>query len=253
MHKFHQIPTEKYTPLSHDKAYLFNLYDKISNFLAFNLDSNKNHKNKIAKPVRNNLDTDFYSLYPNLVPVEEIENKTKILMDYWDFISTVQNKVASLQNSKDENHKDWAIILNEVFNDQNNIIFSNGIEFCIVWGWQFENRNNYKPSIQSIKEPEKKLDNEEIPLSNAVKENEDITHENDSNPKNEVKEIEEQEIIEDIVEDNEELVIEEIFEKKYSFLEFLKWFASNYWGLLLILAALIILIFLFKSIKYNII
>ena len=65
-------------------------------------------------------------------------------MDYWEFISTVQNKVVTLQNSKDENHRDWAIILNEVFNDQNNIIFSNGIEFCIVWGWQFENRNNYQ-------------------------------------------------------------------------------------------------------------
>ena len=77
MHKFHQIPTEKYTPLSHDKAYLFNLYDKISNFLAFNLDSNKNHKNKIAKPVRNNLETDFYSLYPNLVPVEFYFNRAK--------------------------------------------------------------------------------------------------------------------------------------------------------------------------------
>ncbi|GEM55967.1 hypothetical protein B0A58_12910 [Flavobacterium branchiophilum NBRC 15030 = ATCC 35035] len=251
MIKFHQIPTEKFKPLSHDKEYLFNLYEKIANFLAINFENGKNHKNKIAKPVRNSNDTDFYAPFPNLKPIEEIENNDSIVNDYWNFIEVVNQKIELLKQAKDENHKDWAKILTEVFNDQNNIIFSNGIEFCIVWGWQFENRNNYKPSIQSIKEPEKKLYNEEIPLSNPIKENEDITHENDSNPKNEVTEIEEQEIIEDIVKDNEEVVIEEVFEKKYSFFEFLKWFASNYWGLLLILAALIILTFLYKSIKYN--
>ena len=54
-----------------------------------------------------------------------------------------------------------------------------------------------------------------------------------------------------LIEIDGEKSIEEIFEEKYSFLEFLKWFASNYWGFLLILAALIILTFLFKSIKYN--
>lgn len=267
MIKFHQIPTEKYKPLSHDKAYLFNMYDKIANFLAFNLDSDKNYKNKIAKPVRNNENTDFYSPFPNLTTLDELENKNQILHEYWLFKETIQNKIEALNQSKDENHKDWAKILEEVFDDKNNVIFSNGNEFSIIWGWEFENRKNFKPSLIDL-QPKKvdetnKYDTTEDTTEDINELNEDIIEkENVEEPTSpneplddnddEILIDEPKESIEEEIEFEEELnEIEEINPNKpNSFLEFLKWFASNYWWILLVLGALVIIVFFVKSLKY---
>jgi hypothetical protein len=245
MIKFHQIPTEKYKPLSHDKEYLFNLYEKISNFLAFNLENDKNHKNKIAKPVRNLNDTDFYAPFPNLKPIEEIENKDNIVNDYFNFIEVVNHKIEILKQAKDENHKDWAKILTEVFNEKNNFVFSNEKEFCIVWGWEFDNKINYKPNIQD-KKPSVNSNPFVSPSENFQK------NESNNNVNIEEEPFEEEPIT--IEDDIEEVIIEEIYvdepiQEKKSFLEFLKWFASTYWWLLLILSSLIIIIFLYKSTK----
>ena len=60
MHKFHQIPTDKYIPVSHENSYLFNHYDKVANFLAFNLD--KNYKNIKEKQVQNGFKYDRFSI-----------------------------------------------------------------------------------------------------------------------------------------------------------------------------------------------
>jgi len=244
MNKFHQIPTDTFVPESHDNSYLFNHYDKVANFLAFNLE--KNYKNILAKPIQNGYMFDWFSVYENLVNINEnSKEQTEIeLIKYWEFIEVIKAKINQLSFSSDENNKNWANLLTKVFNHKDNFIFPNGKDICIVWGWKFDNTKNYKPNI--ISDPNKK---EKIQINDPIDNSDSIiTEDSPENP-------EIQEFIEEI-NTFEEIVVEDVLEtekekEESSFLKFLKWFASNYWWLLLVLAALIILVFLNKTIIYN--
>ena len=242
MNKFHQIPTDKFVPISHDNSYLFTHYDKVANFLAFNLEIN--YKNILAKPVQSGYVFDWFSIYENLININE-QNSAETesgLLKYWEFIAVVNAKIQQLSNSNDENNKNWASLLTKVFNHQDNFIFSNGKDICIVWGWKFDNNEIYKPNI-------------------AKKQNHDLISEKTASIPNESVEISPQEmepvysfeepILEQIPIEKEEVIEEipideNIENEKFSFLEFLKWFASKYWWLLLILLGLTMLVAVFK-------
>lgn len=241
MNKFHQIPTDKFVPISHDNSYLFNHYDKVANFLAFNLE--KNYKNILAKPVQNGYLFDWFSVYENLVDIKEketVETETA-LMKYWEFIEVINAKIQQLSNSNDENNKNWAKLLTKVFKRQDNFIFSNGKDICIVWGWKFDNNELYKPNIATNQNldliPEKIVASIEKPLEKSVPE---------YNPTNISHDfIHEEDLIEEIVFE-EVLIDEDINHKSSGFLEFLKWFASKYWWLLLILLGIIMVVAIFQ-------
>ena len=236
MNKFHQIPTDKFIPISHDNSYLFNHYDKVANFLAFNLE--KNYKNILAKPVQNGYAFDWFSNYENLRNInEKLKSETETeLIKYWNFIDIINTKIKQLSNSNDDNDKNWAELLSKVFDHQNNFIFSNGANLCIVWGWKFDNNENYKPNFAAKVNPI-------TPITESF--NSQATQ----TPSNV---LEEARIEEPLVEDfQNEVFDEEIFEE-ISFLEFLKWIASTYWWLLWLLTALIALVFFIKSFAFEI-
>ena len=237
MNKFHQIPTDSFVPISHDNSYLFNHYDKVANFLAFNLE--KNYKNILAKPVQNGYAFDWFSNYDNLKNINELPKSASEteLLKYWEFIDVIQHKISQLSDSNDENNTNWAELLSKVFDHQNNFIFSNGTNLSIVWGWKFDNIQNYKPNfaakIDPIYQIEEPIESQPTPIPQDVLE---------------------EEFIEEPVEDEEiqpDNLDEEIKEKT-SFLEFLKWFASTYWWLLWVLTALIAFVFFIKSFAFEI-
>lgn len=236
MNKFHQIPTDTFVPISHDNSYLFNHYDKVANFLAFNLE--KNYKNILAKPVQNGYAFDWFSNYENLKNINEkpkSESESELLK-YWEFIDIINLKISQLADSNDDNNKNWAELLSKVFDHQNNFIFSNGTDLCIVWGWKFDNNQNYKPNFAAKTNPiapiAETLESQPIPTPQNILEEEYV----------------EEPVEEEIQQDNlEEEIIEET-----SFLEFLKWFASTYWWLLWLLTALIALVFFIKSFAFEI-
>lgn len=237
MNKFHQIPTDTFVPISHDNSYLFNHYDKVANFLAFNLE--KNYKNILAKPVQNGYAFDWFSNYENLKNInEQSKSESEIeLLKYWEFIDVINLKISQLSDSNDDNNKNWAELLSKVFDHQNNFIFSNGTDLCIVWGWKFDNNQNYKPNFVPKTNPispiEETFVNQPTPIPQNVLEEEYVE-----------KPVEDEEIQQDNLE-------EEIIEET-SFLEFLKWFASTYWWLLWLLTALIALVFFIKSFAFEI-
>jgi hypothetical protein len=237
MNKFHQIPTDTFVPISHDNSYLFNHYDKVANFLAFNLE--KNYKNILAKPVQNGYAFDWFSNYENLKNInEQSKSESEIeLLKYWEFIDVINLKISQLSDSNDDNNKNWAELLSKVFDHQNNFIFSNGTDLCIVWGWKFDNNQNYKPNFVPKTNPispiEETFVNQPTPIPQNVLEEEYVE-----------KPVEDEEIQQDNLE-------EEIIEET-SFLEFLKWFASKYWWLLWLLTALIAFVFFIKSFAFEI-
>lgn len=237
MNKFHQIPTDSFVPISHDNSYLFNHYDKVANFLAFNLE--KNYKNILAKPVQNGYAFDWFSNYDNLKNINELPKSASEteLLKYWEFIDVIQHKISQLSDSNDENNTNWAELLSKVFDHQNNFIFSNGTNLSIVWGWKFDNIQNYKPNfaakIDPIYQIEEPIESQPIPIPQDVLEEEFIE-----------EPVEEEEIQPDN--------LDEEIKEETSFLEFLKWFASTYWWLLWVLTALIAFVFFIKSFAFEI-
>ena len=258
MIKFHQIPTVEYKPISHEKTYLFSNYEKVFNFLKFN--SNISDYNILSKPVQTNNNIDWYSKYSNLKFIEEfsIDQKEIILIKYWSFMDSIYVEITKLKNSKEEDKLNWANILEKVFNHQNNLIFSNGDNISIIWGWEFYNNNNYKPSFNINQNV---IANNDSPI-NPIKleEIEENTFVNDKMPEQKQEEVFEEELKPDF-EDEEfyikdeyienEYIEENLIENKSSFLKFLKWFASNFWWLLFILFIVCILLLLLKNCEHQ--
>ena len=254
MNKFHHIPTDTFVPISHDNSYLFNHYERVANFLAFNLD--RNYKNILAKPVQNGYMFDWFSIYDNLANINA-KNKAEsdiILVKYWEFIELLNAKINQLSSSNDDNNKNWASLLAKVFNHKDNFIFSNGKDISIVWGWKFDNNENSKanisktpntflnPDINAVID-ETLLDREEIRKEVAGEIIEPFL-EQDNNT--------DQILVDESIQvDLEHIITHEDYIEKSSFLNFLKWFASNFWWLLLVLASLIILVFLYKTVTYS--
>jgi len=249
MNKFHQIPTDKFVPISHDNSYLFTHYDKVANFLAFNLE--KNYKNILAKPVQNGYMFDWFSAYENLKNINEKEsNDTEIgLLKYWEFIDIINAKIVKLSNSNDEDNKNWANLLTKVFNRQDNFVFSNGNDICIVWGWKFDNNEIYKPNItknpNTFLNPDRNAVSTEGVTKNANQENDTVN--NFEEPIIENTPVQEEVIDENPIQESlEDTIIEES-----NFKKFLKWFASKFWWLLWLLLLLIVFFLLLKSCNCN--
>ena len=59
-------------------------------------------------------------------------------MDY--IKKKIQEKIEGLIISKNKEEASWGQLLNAVFNDDNNIILSDGNEIVLLWGWQFKNK-----------------------------------------------------------------------------------------------------------------
>ena len=253
MIKFHQIPTIEYKPISHEKTYLFSNYEKVFNFLKFN--SNISDFNILSKPVQTINNIDWYSKYSNLKFIEEfsILEKETILQKYWSFMDSMVLEIKKLKNSKEEDKLNWANILEKVFNHHNNLIFSNGENISIIWGWEFYNNNNYIPSFHSNQNEITNIDSSNDPID--LNEGEENTFEKENLVEQKSEDILELES-EPIIEEKEEYIVEEYVQEKIvkeesSFLKFLKWFASNFWWLLFIILMICIFLLLLKNCEHQ--
>ena len=250
MHKFHQIPTDQFVPISHDNSYLFTHYDKVANFLAFNLE--KNYKNILSKPVQNGYTFEWFSGFEGLIDLKQHNKETTDfgLNKYWEFKAIIQSKIEQLAHSTHDDGKNWASLLTKVFNHQDNFIFSNGQDISIVWGWKFNNNENYKPKIadKPVKIPQTAAPVEEFKAQDDKNKEEKVTIATSS------EEIPtEEEVSQELLysEPQEEPKTLKPTQQSNSFLEFLRWFAAKYWWLLWLLTVLVAIVFFIKAYNVN--
>lgn len=240
MEKFHQISTESFKPISYDNKYLFDSYEQTANFLHLTLGTDSNgtsYKNILAKPVIEKPIVEWFSPFSGMRDVRHDESLSAFAyFKYYEFLDKINAKIEEFKRTNDSDKRNWAGILDSIFNKQDNLIFSNGEDISIVWGWEFNNNSIYRPSFA----PDKPLAVEE-----HEPEPEEVEEEIDTVPESLPVGPEPVEIVEVITEK------EPLPEKKMNFLEFLKWFASRYWWLLLVLLVLIALVFTFKSLMYS--
>lgn len=255
MNKFYEIATDHYLPLSHDNNYLFNHYDRITNFLTFNID--QQYRNLLAKPIKSGYNIEWFSIYPNLVNAQGSEHEEFAYRKYYEFLEVIKQRIENFKSQRDQDAINWAEILEKVFNEQDNFIYTNGKDISIVWGWKFENSQIYKPALQLANPPiEEEIIEENTPIVENITEpigenNEPVLEDEivEDLPIDEPKV--EEELPEEIIEKEDEFPKDESLERKPGFLEFLKWFAGTYWWFLIILLVFIVLIFVYKSFLYS--
>lgn len=132
MEKFCRFKKNDYNPVSYDSNYLFSKYDDIVSYIS---ELNKDLKFILAKPIVSDFHIDWHSKYSNLTEVKSGSNDITI---YQNKIKPVLSKANELVNNKNQEDRDWGKLLLTVFDLNNNIIFSNGSDISIVWGWKFE-------------------------------------------------------------------------------------------------------------------
>lgn len=240
MQKFYEISTDKYAPLSYENQYLHTRYEQIANLLSLYLD--KDYKYILAKPIHNGYQIEWYSPFKNLQDVRGNKGLSDFgYFQYHTFLEDLKKKINEYANSRDPDKQDWANILNQVFNSKDNIVFSNGDNISIIWGWKFDNKEIYKPNITPPLKEEPTIVPDTPPGEDVL----DETPEQKANPEEKTVEETEPEIKLPIDEPSTEP------ERENGFINFLKWFASRYAWLLILLIILTALVFTFKSLKYN--
>lgn len=257
MKLFHSTPTDSYLPLSHENGYLFVHYDKIVNFLAFNLD--RKYRHIIAKPIKNNYQIDWYSAVEGLQANHLTSNPTVANQIYWEFYHVLQEKISELAVRNDDNTKDWIALLHKVFNPTDNLIYTNGTAISIIWGWKFENNDIIRPDLSNHQMLDESKDEQElidpswkdpfIPTPQKNQEESELLEEIPDEPIEEWTNVSEEYRFSE--QDELPMIDETITEEKKrgGFLAFLKDFASKYWWLLLILLFAIVFVFFIKSLN----
>ena len=166
----HSISTGAFEPISFGTNYLYSQYDKIQSFLLKNY--GPKYKNILAKPILSGTEVNWYANFNSpLSRLSDLSEETqeKIKIEYWDAKNNISNDINALELAKEAEKKNWAKLLTEVFNDENNVILSDGTNWCLLWGWQFRNKqenylapsflpnvipkNDVVPIIENVVEP----------------------------------------------------------------------------------------------------
>ena len=141
----YSIDTSKYDPISHGSNYLYNQFDRIQSFLV--KQNADRYRNILAKPVLSNGQVLWYANYNQ--PFSRITDLSEdqqfgMKATYWQFRQQIDAEIQQLSISKEIEKQNWANLLKEVFNEDDNVILSDGQDWCLLWGWKFRNmRENY--------------------------------------------------------------------------------------------------------------
>ena len=269
MNQFYTLSTDEFVPISYDNKRLFNIYELVNNFIRTRISAT--YKYILAKPILQNHEVGWYSPYEGLSKTEDIDARRK----YFAFKDELQQHIDNLARSTDSNAHYWIGLLEKVFEQKNNILFSDGQHICVVWGWEFNNYQIQRPDVKDIDKQEEvtqeslssvppitgpfasmKEDPSQVP---ELSQEEPILPEEDKKDEEEEEDKEGEKPFKDPQEEFSEippiLYIEEEEQEVFrpnnkSFWEFLKEFATDYWWLLVILLGAIGLVFFVKSLIY---
>lgn len=245
-----------YEPISYGDNYLYQQYDKLASFLLKNY--GVEYKQILSKPVLNNGIVNWHADYNfELSRIGDLNKQTQlnIKKQYWELKNRLDNDIDTLEHSQLPEKKKWGAMLRQVFDDENNVILTDGNFWCLLWGWKFKNKSeNYlAPEFINPIQPEPEA------IADEVESEEKIVSENSEEDSVYVEPIEtienttlEQEPINVTNNDNFEPVAKTKVSFWYKLKRFFRNFVYRYWGLLFfILLVLFIFCILQKCTKQN--
>lgn len=178
----YSISTGDFKPISFGANYLYNQYDKIHSFLIKNY--NEKYKDILAKPILSGNEVNWYGNFN--APLSRLsdlsqETQTIIKTEYWEAKNSLSDEIKNLGLSREKEKQNWANLLTGVFNDENNIVLSDGEKWCLLWGWEFNNKqeNYLVPSFP--KQTPKVSQEDPSPLQPAHIVQNEITSDENSN------------------------------------------------------------------------
>lgn len=144
MNLIYSTDTKEFSPISHGDSYLYEKYFRIFSFLKTKL---KDHEyNHLAQPIVKENMVDWHGNYSNKMnSLSSFDSKIqeKIESLYVELLSKTKKISKELLSSGDEEKMAWGKLISETFNTENNILITDGIEWAIIWGWQFRNKLNF--------------------------------------------------------------------------------------------------------------
>lgn len=142
--------TEDYKPVPVADKLIYLEFEVIQSFIEINF--NKSYHYLLAKPViKDNKVFWVPRLENNFKPLDQfsVRKKKELLEKYNATIYSILQKSQELELSNSNESRQWEFLIREVFNLKNNIVFSDGSEIVLVWGYQFNNEDeNYIPFSQ---------------------------------------------------------------------------------------------------------
>ena len=147
MNKLTTISTKSYIPLSYKDEYFYSKYEKIQSFIKNQL--GEDFSNILALPIIKDGEVEWQIKSKNTFQRVSDYSKSEqdeILTIYWSKINTINQLSTTLSSSNSIDKKRWSKLIDEVFNSNNNIIFSDGKNIILLWGWKFNSKDeNYNP------------------------------------------------------------------------------------------------------------
>lgn len=264
MNLIYTTENSQFSPISHGSSYLHEKFDRIQSFLRSQLKPVE--LNRLAQPVVNGKNVEWYGINEQkmqLLGLFPESFQQQIELEYLAFIHKVKNITSSLINNNDPEKKAWGNLIKDTFNIDNNMLISDGINWAIIWGWQFRNQlqfgrsdfesDQFKPL--EIPKDEKKIEPLTInhPIE-PIENNEPIDTLSPDEPNNNYGQVQNA-----IKEDDEALLEadEKPTAEKYRLgfwqhiKRFFRWLAYRFWGLMLLIVYTLLIIFLTKQCTKN--
>lgn len=156
MHNVFNFSTMDYVPVSFRDGYLYDTYDIITSYLKNKL--TEEELSRLLKPVKAgngsiNWFGKYERSYERLSSVEPAVGE-KIRREFHQFLDKTKKISEPLLYSQDADSKEWANLIDALFNPQRIILVGNNFgQWAVLWGWDFKNREENKlPDLP----PEKK-------------------------------------------------------------------------------------------------
>jgi subtilisin family serine protease len=157
-----KLPIGKYKYIQFNNRPIIDLYSSIESFLRAHFDPI--YIDQIAQVQTSTKDIQWqtnkigqYKTLDNFVLSTQLEIKQK----YNLFVRAIHEQLNSWEGQ--EEFQEWRKIILEVFNYDKNIIYTNGNDFVVVWGLDFNNKTeNYLEDHLIFKEPLNKTEQVEI-------------------------------------------------------------------------------------------
>jgi len=141
MIKLYQLSTKEYEPIYQGSNYLFEQYDAVFSFLKSKIENR--FLNMLAKPIlnENNEIVEWHANFSgDFFPINTFDEdkQIEIKQRYWELKFEIEDLISSLSKSKNGEDIDlWIEKLLAVFNEDNNLVLSNGVDCIILWGCSF--------------------------------------------------------------------------------------------------------------------
>ena len=145
MKKVYVFDPNRYKVISEGNAFIYLKYDALKSFLRANF--REEIQKLLLKPVKNNNEIEFWAeqtgSFSELNSFDSAKQE-KIILKYNAQIYEIERKAEQFRNGTDIDDFKWGRILSSVFNPNCNRILSDGENIVVVWGWDFQNQQNYE-------------------------------------------------------------------------------------------------------------